>query len=79
MNDIDAIVLVVDDDASAREGIGGQLGLSEVTIKMHRAQVMHKMKAESVVELRSIAETIGIINAGPPHTKVSWKPSLPPC
>lgn len=40
--------------------IAAQLGSSEVTVKMHRGQVMHKMKAESVVELARMAEKIGI-------------------
>jgi len=50
--------------------IASQLGASEVTIKMHRAQVMHKMRAESVVELLRMAETIAPISAGSSHTKV---------
>jgi len=28
--------------------IGGELGISEITVKAHRGQVMHKMKADSV-------------------------------
>ena len=40
--------------------IAAQLGSSEVTVKMHRGQVMHKMKAESVVQLARMAEKIGI-------------------
>src|SRR5215831_6507716 len=47
--------------------IASELGASEITIKMHRGQVMHKMKAESVVELLRMAETIG---TGTSHTKV---------
>jgi FixJ family two-component response regulator len=50
--------------------IAGQLGTSEITVKMHRGQVMHKMKAESVVELLRMAEAITALDAGPPHTKV---------
>jgi FixJ family two-component response regulator len=38
--------------------IATELGASEVTIKMHRGQVMHKMRAESVVELLHMAEAI---------------------
>ncbi|HVN21413.1 MAG TPA: LuxR C-terminal-related transcriptional regulator [Dongiaceae bacterium] len=26
--------------------IGGELGISEITVKAHRGQVMHKMKAD---------------------------------
>ena len=44
--------------------IASELGASEVTIKMHRGQVMHKMRAESVVELLRMAETIAPISAG---------------
>jgi FixJ family two-component response regulator len=44
--------------------IAGELGTSEVTVKMHRGQVMHKMRAQSVVELLRMAETISIIPAG---------------
>ena len=50
--------------------IAGELGISEITIKMHRGQVMHKMKAESVVELLRMAEAIATIDAGRSHTKV---------
>ena len=50
--------------------IASELGTSEVTIKMHRGQVMHKMRAESVVELLRMAEAIGLSTAGSSHTKV---------
>ena len=40
--------------------IAAELGSSEVTIKMHRGQVMHKMKAQSIVQLARMAEKIGI-------------------
>ena len=40
--------------------IAARLGSSEVTVKMHRGQVMHKMKAESVVQLARMAEKIGV-------------------
>jgi len=51
--------------------IASELGASEVTIKMHRGQVMHKMRAESVVELLRMAETIAPISASSSHTRVS--------
>src|SRR5262245_32339872 len=50
--------------------IASELGASEVTIKMHRGQVMHKMRAESVVELLHMAEAIAPFSAGSSHTKV---------
>jgi FixJ family two-component response regulator len=40
--------------------IAAELKSSEVTIKMHRGQVMRKMKAQSVIELARMAEKIGI-------------------
>ena len=50
--------------------IASELGASEVTIKMHRGQVMHKMRAQSVVELLHMAETIAPGSASSSHTKV---------
>lgn len=40
--------------------IGGLLGASEKTIKVHRARVMRKMEAESVADLVRMAEKAGI-------------------
>jgi len=35
--------------------VGGELGISEITVKAHRGKVMHKMKAESVASLVKMA------------------------
>jgi len=35
--------------------VGGELGISEITVKAHRGQVMHKMKADSLAALVKIA------------------------
>jgi len=48
--------------------IAGELGSSEVTVKMHRGQVMRKMKARSIVELLRMAEKIGITGEAAPPT-----------
>ena len=40
--------------------IAAQLGSSETTVKMHRGQIMHKMKAQSAVQLARMAAKIGI-------------------
>jgi FixJ family two-component response regulator len=39
--------------------IAGQLGTSEKTIKVHRGQVMQKMKAESLADLIQMAAKLG--------------------
>jgi len=48
--------------------IAADLGSSEVTIKVHRGQVMRKMKAKSVVELARMGEQIGITSIDSSHT-----------
>jgi FixJ family two-component response regulator len=48
--------------------IAGELGSSEVTVKMHRGQVMRKMKAQSLVQLVRMAEKIGITSEVAPPT-----------
>jgi FixJ family two-component response regulator len=48
--------------------IAADLGSSEVTIKVHRGQVMRKMKAKSVVELARMGEKIGITSIDSSHT-----------
>jgi RNA polymerase sigma factor (sigma-70 family) len=40
--------------------IASELGTSEVTAKVHRSQVMHKMKAKSLVELGRMAEQLKV-------------------
>ena len=40
--------------------IAGELGTAEKTIKVHRAQVMHKMEAESLAELVRMTDRLGL-------------------
>jgi FixJ family two-component response regulator len=40
--------------------VGGELGISEVTVKAHRGQMMRKMNAESVPELVTMALKLGL-------------------
>jgi FixJ family two-component response regulator len=47
--------------------IAGDLGVSEVTVKVHRGQVMQKMRAKSVVELARMADRLSA-NTGPKFT-----------
>jgi len=43
--------------------IGGELGISEITVKAHRGQVMHKMKADSLASLVKMAARLGVSSA----------------
>ena len=40
--------------------IAGELGVSEMTIKMHRRQVMRKMQAGGVAQLVRLADQLGM-------------------
>ena len=40
--------------------VGGELDISEITVKAHRGQVMRKMKAESLPDLVSMAARLGM-------------------
>jgi FixJ family two-component response regulator len=35
--------------------VGGELGISEITVKAHRGRVMQKMKADSLAKLVKLA------------------------
>ena len=43
--------------------IGGELGISEITVKAHRGQVMRKMKADSLPALVTMAVRLGTRSA----------------
>jgi FixJ family two-component response regulator len=43
--------------------VAGELGISEITVKAHRGQVMHKMKADSLAALVNMASRLGVPTA----------------
>ena len=45
--------------------VGGELGISEITVKAHRGQVMQKMKAESLADLVRMSGKLGVASRKP--------------
>lgn len=43
--------------------VGGELGISEITVKAHRGRVMEKMKADSLAELVNMAARLRLARA----------------
>ena len=43
--------------------VGGELGISEITVKAHRGQVMRKMNADSLPALVNMASRLGLAKA----------------
>jgi FixJ family two-component response regulator len=42
--------------------VGGDLGISEITVKAHRGKVMRKMKARSLVDLATMARRLRLVS-----------------
>ena len=54
----EVMVLVV--SGRLNKQVGGELGISEITVKAHRGQVMRKMKADSLPALVHIVSSLGL-------------------
>ncbi len=55
--------------------VAGELGISEITVKAHRGQVMRKMEADSLADLVKIAAKLGL--AAAPRSRLSLGPAGP--
>jgi FixJ family two-component response regulator len=49
--------------------VGGELGISEITVKAHRGRVMRKMKATSLADLVTKAAELGVERSLSPETR----------
>ena len=47
-------------DGLSASQIAAELGVSEITVKVHRGQVMRKMQAASLPELARMADTLNL-------------------
>jgi FixJ family two-component response regulator len=54
----EVITLVV--DGLMNKQIAAKLGVSEITVKVHRVNMMRKMKARSVIDLVGMADLLGV-------------------
>jgi FixJ family two-component response regulator len=45
--------------------VAAEIGLAEITVKIHRGHIMKKMRARSLADLIRMAETLGIRRAKP--------------
>ena len=57
----DVMALVV--SGLLNKQVGGELGISEITVKAHRGRVMRKMKADSLPDLVTMAARLGVRSA----------------
>ena len=57
-------------DGLTNKEIASELDLSEITVKIHRGQVMRKMAARSVADLVRMAEALGITS---PKGQPAWQ------
>jgi FixJ family two-component response regulator len=47
--------------------IAAEIGIAEITVKIHRGQIMRKMAAKSLADLVKMAQALGLQRAAPQH------------
>ncbi|HEY4087601.1 MAG TPA: response regulator [Bryobacteraceae bacterium] len=52
--------------------VGGELGISEITVKAHRGRVMQKMKADSLPDLVNMATRLQLVPVPKVHHPSNW-------
>ena len=58
--------------------VGGELGISEITVKQHRGRVMRKMRAKSLPDLVHMAAKLGLSDVVPKRMAASEPASCSP-
>jgi FixJ family two-component response regulator len=53
--------------------VGGELGISEITVKAHRGQVMRKMQADSLPDLVTMAARLGVQTPPNQRTRIGQR------
>ena len=56
-------VMVLVTSGLLNKQVGGELGISEITVKAHRGQVMRKMRADSLPALVNMVANLGLASA----------------
>lgn len=65
----EVMVLVV--SGLLNKQVGGELGISEITVKAHRGQVMRKMNADSLPALVNMVAGLGLLAPRFPHLSLA--------
>jgi len=57
--------------------VGGELGISEITVKTHRGKVMRKLKADSLADLVNMAAILHLPAPQKPGSRIKGDRQTP--